>query len=184
MTKIINLFGGPGIGKSSISAGLTYNLKKRHITCDNPYEFPKLLAWDENYSAIADQLFVLANQHRGIVKSYGKVEYIILDSPILLSLTYKTYYDKNGIDEYPSNLYGETFDKLLIEMNSKYDNINILLQRTDGLHSNVERYQNLEESKQLDKEIEGTLQKYNLPYHKIKVDEDTVENIIDLLLEN
>ena len=86
------------------------------------------------------------------------MEYIILDSPILLSLTYKTYYDKNGIDEYPSNLYGETFDKLLIEMNSKYDNINILLQRTDGLHSNVERYQNLEESKQLDKEIEGTLQ--------------------------
>ncbi len=85
---------------------------------------------------------------------------------------------------YPSNLYGETFDKLLIEMNSKYDNINILLQRTDGLHSNVERYQNLEESKQLDKEIERTLQKYNLPYHKIKVDEDTVENIIDLLLEN
>ena len=32
MTKIINLFGGPGIGKSSISAGLTYRLKKNHIS--------------------------------------------------------------------------------------------------------------------------------------------------------
>ena len=157
MTKIINLFGGPGIGKSSISAGLTYNLKKRHITCDNPYEFPKLLAWDENHSAIADQLFVLANQHRGIVKSYGKVEFIILDSPILLSLTYKTYYDKNGGDVYPSNLYGETFNKLLIEINNKYDNINILLDRTKGIHNDIERYQNLEESIELDGEIENTL---------------------------
>ncbi len=183
MTKIINLFGGPGIGKSSISAGLTYNLKKRHITCDNPYEFPKLLAWDENHSAIADQLFVLANQHRGIVKSYGKVEFIILDSPILLSLTYKTYYDKNGGEEYPSNLYGETFDKLLIEMNNKYDNINILLERTKGIHNDIERYQNLEESIELDREIENTLKQYDLPYHKIKVDDETVNNIVDLLLQ-
>ena len=85
MTKIINLFGGPGIGKSYISAGLTYKLKKNHISCDNHYEFPKLLAWDENHSAIRDQLFVLANQHRWIVKSYGNVDYIILDSPIILS---------------------------------------------------------------------------------------------------
>mgnify|MGYP003312286977 FL=1 len=183
MTKIINLFGGPGIGKSSISAGLTYNLKKRHITCDNPYEFPKLLAWDENHSAIADQLFVLANQHRGIVKSYGKVEFIILDSPILLSLTYKTYYDKNGGDVYPSNLYGETFNKLLIEINNKYDNINILLDRTKGIHNDIERYQNLEESIELDGEIENTLIQHSLPYHKIKVDDQTVNNIIDLLLQ-
>ena len=43
MSKIINLFGGPGIGKSSIAAGLTYKLKKKHISCDAPYEFPKVL---------------------------------------------------------------------------------------------------------------------------------------------
>jgi len=36
MSKIINLFGGPGIGKSSIAAGLTYKLKRKHISCDCP----------------------------------------------------------------------------------------------------------------------------------------------------
>ena len=51
MSKIINIFGGPGIGKSSIAAGITYKLKKNHISCDQPYEFPKLLAWDDNHSA-------------------------------------------------------------------------------------------------------------------------------------
>ena len=44
MSKLINLFGGPGIGKSSIANGITYKLKKKHISCNNPYEFPKRLA--------------------------------------------------------------------------------------------------------------------------------------------
>ena len=49
MSKLINLFGGPGIGKSSIASGITYKLKKKHINCDMPYEFPKALAWDHNH---------------------------------------------------------------------------------------------------------------------------------------
>jgi len=178
MTKIINLFGGPGIGKSSISAGLTYELKKNHVSCDNPYEFPKLLAWDENHSAIRDQLFVLANQHRGIVKSYGKVDYIILDSPIILSLTYKNYYKT---DQYPATLYGETFDKLLLEIHNQYDNVNIVLERGEGVHNNNERYQDLKQSIELDKVIEETLKLHELPYHKIKVDDDTLTNILNLI---
>ena len=179
MTKIVNLFGGPGIGKSSIASGLTYKLKKQHISCDNPYEFPKLLAWDENHSAIRDQLFVLANQHRGIVKSYGKVDYIILDSPILLSLTYKSYY-KSGI--YPATLYGDNFDKMVLDIHNQYENINIVLSRCDGKHSDVERFQNLEESIELDGEIEATLKNNNLPYHKIKVNGRSVKNILDIIL--
>lgn len=179
MSKIINLFGGPGIGKSSIAAGLTYKLKKRHITCDNPYEFPKLLAWDENHSAIRDQLFVLANQHRGIVKSYGKVDYIILDSPILLSLTYKNVYKSN---EYPAILYGDAFDKMVLDIYNQYDNINILLKRSQGKHNNNERYQNLEESIVLDNVIENSLIDNNLPYHVINVNGNTVKNILKLIL--
>ena len=178
MSKIINIFGGPGIGKSSIAAGITYKLKKNHISCDQPYEFPKLLAWDDNHSAIQDQLYVLANQHRGIVKSYGKVDYIVLDSPILLSLTYRNYYKGT---EYPSSLYGESFDKMVLDTFNQYDNINIVLDRADGVHNNDERYQNLEESKELDIVIENTLIKNNIPFYKIKVDDDTVDNIMKLV---
>lgn len=178
MSKIINIFGGPGIGKSSIAAGITYKLKKNHISCDQPYEFPKLLAWDDNHSAIQDQLYVLANQHRGIVKSYGKVDYIVLDSPILLSLTYRNYYKGT---EYPSSLYGESFDKMVLDTFNQYDNINIVLDRADGVHNNDERYQNLEESKELDVVIENSLIENNIPFHKIKVDDGTVDNIMKLV---
>lgn len=179
MSKIVNLFGGPGIGKSSIANGLTYKLKKKHISCDNPYEFPKVLAWDENHSAIKDQLYVLANQHRGIVKSFGKVDYIILDSPIILSLVYKSIYKGS---EYPATLYGDSFDKMVLDIHNQYDTLNILLKRTEGDFNQKERYQTIDESKMLDDEIEKTLVKNNIPYVTIEVGEDTVNNILKLLL--
>jgi nicotinamide riboside kinase len=178
MTKIINLMGGPGTGKSSIAAGLLYELKKRHISCDAPYEFPKLLAWDDNQSAIKDQLYVIANQHRGIVKSFGKVDYIIMDSPILLSLIYKSYYD--GL-EYPSNLYTESFDKMILDIHSQYDNLNILLKRGVGVYNEKERYQKLESSIELDYMIQQTLDVNGIEYIEVDVDDNTVTRIIDLL---
>jgi len=178
MTKIINLFGGPGCGKSSIAAGLLYELKRRHITCDAPYEFPKLLAWDDNQSAIKDQLYVIANQHRGIVQSFGKVDYIVLDSPILLSLIYKSYYEGN---EYPSSLYGESFDRMILDIHSKYDNINIFLRRTSGIHNNKERYQNLEKSIELDYMIQSVLNTNHIHYTEVGVNEKTVQEILNLL---
>ena len=181
MSKIVNLFGGPGIGKSSIAAGLTYKLKKKHITCDNPYEFPKMLAWDENHSAIRDQLYVLANQHRGIVKSYGKVDYIILDSPILLSLVYRNYYRSN---EYPATLYSDSFDNMVLDIHNQYDTLNIVLNRSEGIHNEKERYQNLQQSKDLDWAIENTLIQNNIPYTKVDVNDDTVNNILSILSQS
>jgi hypothetical protein len=180
MSKIINLFGGPGIGKSSIAAGLTYKLKKKHISCDAPYEFPKVLAWDKNKEAIGDQLYVVANQHRGIAKSYGKVKYIIVDSPILLSLVYKNYY--NNSETYPAKLYGKEFDNMVLSIFNQYDNLNIVLKRnTEGEHNDAERYQGLTESIELDNLIKYSLDTHNIPYIEVMVDDNTVNNIMAIL---
>ena len=176
-SKLVNLFGGPGIGKSSIAAGITYKLKKKHISCNNPYEFPKTLAWDNNTPAIKDQLYVLANQHRGIAQSYGKVDYIIIDSPILFSKIYHSYYTEG----YPANFYGETFHKMILELHNKYDNINILLERADGVHNDDERFQNYQESLEIDKLCKEILENNNLPYHSVKVGDNTVKDILNLL---
>lgn len=181
MSRVVNLFGGPGIGKSSIASGLTYKLKKNHITCDNPYEFPKVLAWDENYSAISDQLYVVANQHRGIVKSFGKVDYIILDSPVMLSLIYKDYYNEQRDNDYPSRLYRENFDRMIMDIHNGYDSVNILLKRTEGNHNDSERYHNLEQSQELDTMIEDSLKEHGVEYHIVEVGDDTVKDIYKIL---
>lgn len=178
MTRIINLFGGPGIGKSSIAAGLTYELKRRHISCDNPYEFPKLLAWDENNIAIKDQLYVLGNQHRGIVKSFNKVDYIIIDSPILLSLIYKDYYSK---EEYPSVLYKGLFKEMVLNIHKFYDNVDIVLKRSSGNFNSKERYQTLDESIELDHRITNMLIENKINFFEIDVESRPVDKILNLL---
>jgi len=177
MSKLINLFGGPGIGKSSIAAGLFYKLKKKHVSCNNPYEFPKVLAWDKNNEAIKDQLYVVANQHRGIAQSYGKVDYIIVDSPILFSTVYHGYYTK----DYPVEFYGDTFHKFVVDLHKKYDNINILLDRAESDYQSEERFQDIDQSLELDRLIKESLIKYDEPFHTVKVGKNTVKEILKML---
>ena len=177
MSKLINLFGGPGIGKSSIANGITYKLKKKHISCNNPYEFPKRLAWDHNIPAISDQLYVFANQHRGIAECYGKVDYIVIDSPILFSTIYHRYYTKG----YPAEFYKQPFHDFVIALHNKYDSVNILLERSEGSHNEKERYQDLEESIAIDNLCKEVLDEVGNPYHTIKVGPKTVKNILKLL---
>ena len=111
-TKIINLFGGPGIGKSTQAAGLYAMMKRNNMSVELTSEFPKVIAWEKNHSAIRDQLYITANQHRNISRLYGQVEYIIIDSPILFGLVYKGRYG----DGYPENLYGDSFDTFIIDL--------------------------------------------------------------------
>ena len=180
MTKIINLYGGAGIGKSSIASGLLHQLKKRHYSVDAPYEFPKALAWDSNTEAVKDQLFVIGNQHRGITRSWGKVDYIIMDSPILLALVYKNLYTKTN-DEYPSCLYRDGFDFLIANINNYYDNVNILLERDKSDFDPVGRYQTLEESIRVDNRIKEVLDEINVKYHKLHTDNKVIDNILKIL---
>jgi len=177
MSKLINLFGGAGIGKSSIANGITYKLKKKHISVNNPYEFPKRLAWDKNIPAISDQLYVFANQHRGIAECYGKVDYIVIDSPILFSTIYHRYYTQG----YPANFYREPFHNLVIDLHKQYDSINILLERGETTHNNEERFQDYEQSVAIDKLCKQVLEETNSPYHTIKVGPKSVKKIMKLL---
>ena len=176
-TVIINLFGGPGSGKSTVASGLFYTFKSKGLTCDNPYEFPKQVAWEDNNSQITDQLYILANQHRGIVRSYGKVNYIILDSPILLSLAYKDNYTSS----YPASLYGESFEKLMFDIHNSYDNINIFLERPDKEHQNEGRFHDELMSLDLDRKIMSILKENDIPFIKLKVNDATINSIMALV---
>ena len=178
MTKIINLFSGPSAGKSSVAGGLFWELKRIHKRVDAPYEFPKVLAWDENHHAIKDQFFVIGNQHRGIARSWGSVDYIIMDSPILLALIYKNMYSDNT--EYPASFYGDEFDNFIISLHKKYDTLNIFLERDESHFEDSGRYQNLEQSKAIDGKIKEMLQNLDIEYHTTPTD-DAIPLILDII---
>jgi hypothetical protein len=178
-TKIINLFCGPGGGKSTQAAGLFYEMKKLNMNVEMPYEFPKLLAWDKSYEMVKDQLYVLANQHRNIARLHGQVDYIVVDSPIMLSLVYKNRYS-NDLD-YPAAFYGFTFNEFVVDLHKQYNSINIVLEIDDSMFQTDGRFQGLEESKEIDDDITTILKQYDIDYYPIKVNEKSIDTILSLL---
>jgi deoxyadenosine/deoxycytidine kinase len=181
MSTIINIFGGPGCGKSTQAAALFYEMKKAGYNVEMPYEFPKLQAWEKNLEAVKDQLYITANQHRNISRMYGQVDYIIVDSPILFGLIYKNRYNSTGDIEYPASFYGEKFDDFIIDLHFRYNSINIFLERNVTGFQTYGRFQTLEESSNIDAEILSMLDTIKVQYTKIKVDSDTIKNIIGIL---
>jgi hypothetical protein len=175
MSLIINFFGGPGIGKSTQSAQLFTLMKKSHMDVELTFEFPKIVAWEENYSAIKDQFYITANQHRNISRLYGKLDYIIVDSPIILGMVYKDRYSDEV--EYPASFYDDTFDKFIISLFKKYNSLNILLRRDDTTYDENGRFQNLEESKIIDNDIRQKLIDNDIPFVEFEVGPNTSEDI-------
>lgn len=95
MTTLINIYGGSGSGKSTVAAGLYYDMKVKGINCELVTEFVKQWAWEQRTIGPFDQLFISGNQSYNESRLYGKVDYIIADSPLLLGPIYEMFYN-NG----------------------------------------------------------------------------------------
>ncbi len=179
---IINIIGGPCSGKSTTASELFSTMKKLNYSVENTQEFPKVLAWDGNMESIRDQFYVTANQHRNISRLYGKVDYIIVDSPILLGLVYKNLYD--SFSNYPSEFYDESYDNFIISLFKKYKSINIYLKRLENIYEGIGRYQSYEESLSIDKKIKKLLLDNNIPFIEFDVDYNVASKILNYLKQN
>jgi len=181
MSKIINFFGGPGIGKSTQASGLFTEMKKHHMSVEYTYEFPKEVAWEGNISQLKDQFFITANQHRNISRLYGKVDYIIVDSPIILGCFYEQRYG----DGYPASHYGMSgLSKFLWSLFKQYDNINILLTRNNETYDPNGRMQDLNEAIEIDNDIKETLMINSVDFKEFSVDNNTAISIFNYIKNN
>lgn len=154
-TTIINIFGGPGIGKSTAACAVYYNLKMRGISCEYVPEFAKELVYKNDLETLENQFYVSAVQYERIRALIGKVVYIITDSPVLQGLVYDT-----------QKLYG--FDKVLNDIHDRAHSINILLRRDESMEYSAEgRVQTGGEALWFDKEIENMLRECGIHYASI-----------------
>jgi hypothetical protein len=92
MTKVINIIAGSGSGKSTTAAGLFYEMKKRGISCELVQEWVKKWAYEGRVIEQQDQLQILEEQYEAISSLYGKVDYIITDSPYILATIYENFH--------------------------------------------------------------------------------------------
>ena len=151
--KVINIFGGPGIGKSTTASGLFYVMKKNRLKCEYVTEYAKDLVWEKRFNILAeDPLSLLAEQHRRIQRLRDNVDYVVTDSPILLSAVYANHYQAGKEDLGANGL--QHFNHLTLELFNKFDNYNYFLVHTQKIgYQNEGRLQSSLEALERDEEI-------------------------------
>lgn len=163
---VINFYGGPGSGKSTAAAGLFYKMKVAGYSVELTDEFAKECIWEGNVPMLQDQLWVLAHQHRKILRLADKVDYIITDSPVLLSPIYR--------ERYGEPLYSNLIDKMALECYMLYPtNVNFMLTRQSEFDQNG-RAQNFEECLDIDNDIEEQFDRLNVGYIKLESGDNAV----------
>lgn len=86
---VVNLFAGPGAGKSTLAAATFAELKQRGITAELTGEFAKDCAWEGRTFPLTVQPYVFGEQLMRLKRlEHGGVEVAICDSPLLLSELY------------------------------------------------------------------------------------------------
>lgn len=172
--KVINFFGGAGVGKSTHAAGLFYHMKSKGHNVELINEYAKQMVWEGHKEVMRDQFYLAANQHRQMVRLEGKVDYCITDSPMLLNVVYR--------DMYGEPLYSNNLDRIVIECHQRYKNINILMNRPEtNAFEQDGRFQDYEQSCMIDRRIEKLLN--DLEENYTKVNYEWNNNIFRDLLE-
>jgi adenylate kinase family enzyme len=162
----INLFGGPGSGKSTLSALLYANLKQsflqygKHYNVELVREWIKKWAWEGKSVQDYDQVYVFGKtmQQETSLLRHRKVDLIVSDCPLWLTAFYASQpqFKQYEIAE-PLAYLSKSFDK-------QYPSLNYILRRQNRKYNPHGRYQTEEEARNIDDEIEKFLQYHGVPY--------------------
>jgi nicotinamide riboside kinase len=163
---VINLFGGPGSGKTTTAAELFALLKKRHYDVELVTEFAKDLIMQNNPDALKHQFYVTGTQAHRIWSAAQKMQVVIVDSPILLGPIYDQRNSKPLLD-------------LCIEYHQELNNLNIFLGRNGVQHSMVGRVHSLTESIGLDNRIHRLLDELKIEY--LSLEEMGMDKLLALI---
>lgn len=89
---VVNLFGAPGAGKSTLALIVAGLLKSEHpgLTVECPDEIAKLVVYDESPKALRCQIYIAGRQFWQVARCEGHADIVVCDSPILLSPVYGT----------------------------------------------------------------------------------------------
>lgn len=145
MTKYINLFGGPGVGKSTTAASLFVEMKKAGYKVELVTEVAKDFVWEDRQTTLTLQPYITIKQWRNLARVKGKVDYVITDAPILMGCVYSDMFTPH----LPASYKQFIVDLHRQELNPS---VNIQLQRSFD-YDTTGRYQTEDQAKEIDQRI-------------------------------
>jgi hypothetical protein len=144
----INLFGGPGTGKSTISPWLFSELKHRRVPIEFAPEYIKHWVYSGHEVKDFDQVYLFAKQQQAELRFLNNgVKNVITDSPCLLPHIYAT------LSPYEGNKWvADTLFTLHWKYEAMFPSFNIFLQRNPdpAVYNPEGRFQDFEGAKQAD----------------------------------
>lgn len=164
--KVINLFGGPGTGKSTTAAALFALMKREGYNVELITEFAKDLVWTERTKELGDEIYIFGKMYHKLWRLRDKVDYVITDSP--LPLCY--YYDNENI---------KYFKEFVMNAFNSFDNINFLLKR-HFKYQEEGRIQNEEEANLVDEDIRDLIESNNIYIWKEICEDKPEEEILKI----
>ena len=168
--RVINFYGGPGCGKSTIASGLFYLMKVKGYNVELVQEYVKDLAWENR---MEDQSFIAANQNLKLHRLEGKVDYVICDSSLILGLAYL-----------PTDYPIKSFKNYLTELFHSYDNfLHIYVNRSvlNNSYDTNGRFQNEQEAKIKDMQILDLMSELGLEFSWFDLSPDTPNKILKMI---
>lgn len=169
--KVINLFGAPGSGKSTLRAGLFYEMKLAGYNVEEVTEYAKDMVWEERFNIFSDQIYILGKQNRRLLRLTNKVGFALTDSPILMGITYMV-----------NTPYDATLRRLIAEVFKSYDNLNIFINRNHE-YQEIGRNQTADESDLLAGQIKDLLIEFDIPFIEVNSNEITPKKLLLLVKE-
>lgn len=134
-------------------------------------EYAKELVWEGRETELLepDQLYILSQQYKRVSRLQGKVEYVITDSPLLVSLVYTPKNPHSFMKQFVYDLW-DTFD-----------NISFVLQRSTAFNEEG-RAHTLEQSLAVDNKILEVLDWGGIHYQFVDVNSTTVDVLLNKIL--
>jgi AAA domain-containing protein len=150
---IINLYGGPGTGKSTSAAYLFYLAKHSNINAELVREYVKEWAWEGRTPGPFDQLYFLGKQARKESMLYGKADLIITDSPVALCTYYSSKFGPKGLADGIALAVHEFYRDAQA---MGHTHVHVWLNRSKP-YNPLGRFQTADEAVEMDKEIRPLL---------------------------
>lgn len=165
MGRCLNLYAGPGVGKTTAMASVFAELKHMRINAEMAVEYSKELVW-HHADFDQEQIFQVQARRMSVAKH---TDLVVTDGPLLQQMVY--------VDD-------EALQRRIVAEYALYENIDILLIRSDMLYDPNGRYSDEATARVLDEEIEATLKRLAVSFIRLPYSgRETTQLLLAILVE-
>ena len=160
-TRIINIIGGPGCGKSLFTAAIVLYLTLHHKKVELIPDFAKALVWQKDYEALKNQYRIAQQQYNMMALMDGQVQYLINECSLPQLMFYNEHYADNicNVDKTREHM---------LAWYKQFNNVNILIDRADQPHVHTGRFQSEEQAREVDRGLRAVLAQHGMSFTVLK----------------